>query len=93
MQWIAVNSLPLASNYDEVVGLCGKVHMRSKPGANLSLKFLQFANIMKQRPSKNQVMITWIEACSQLGNCGNVYGMFEQAANNGSMVSHRCGPS
>jgi hypothetical protein len=67
--------------------------MRSKPGTDLSLEFLQFAYIMKQRSGKNQVMITWIEACSQLGNCGNVYGMFKQTANNGSVVSHRCGPS
>src|SRR5438132_787653 len=67
--------------------------MRSKPGADLSLEFLQFAYIMKQRSSKNQVMITWIEAGSQLGNCGNVYGMFKQAANNGSVVSYCCGPA
>src|SRR5438034_1112527 len=64
--------------------------VRSIPGTDLSLEFLQFAYIMKQCSSKNQVMITWIEACSQLGNCGDVYGMFKQATNNSSVVSHRC---
>ena len=67
--------------------------MRSKSGTDLSLEFLQFAYIMKHGSSNDQVMITWIETRSQLGNCGDVYGMFKQTANNGSVVTHRCGPS
>ena len=67
--------------------------MRSKSGTDLSLELLQFAYIMKQRSSKDQVMITRIETRSQLGNCGDVYGMFKQTANNGSVVTHRRGPS
>ena len=30
MHWIAINFLPPASNYDEVVGLCGKVHIGTR---------------------------------------------------------------
>src|SRR5436190_1151898 len=38
--------------------------MRSKSGTDLSLELLQFAYIMKQRSSKDQVMITRIETRS-----------------------------